>query len=377
MSAIGDLVCLSHLRWGFVFQRPNHLMSRFARNRRTFFLEEPILGGERAELQVRQVAPNLFVAVPHLPPGSICDTASAQRMLVDRMTKRFKLRAPAVWYYTPMALSFARQLEASVTVYDCMDELTGFRGAHPALKTMEQELLDRADVVFTGGQSLYERKRLLHANVHPFPSSVEVSHFARARDGLRDPVDQAAFGRPRVGYFGVIDERVDLLAIERLAASHPRWHIVMIGPVVKIDAASLPRLPNIHYLGQKSYEELPSYVAGWDVAMMPFLLNDATRYISPTKTLEYLAAGKPVVSTAIHDVVHPYGEQGIVTIADAESFPRAVQMALAEDPRRRLAAADEVLSQTSWDRVAKRMWTLVERSARQRQGTTEAPCSTT
>lgn len=359
MDGAADLVCISHLRWDFVFQRPNHLMSRSARERRTFFFEEPA-PGDVARVAVREIGENLLNAVPHLPPGaSGADAGERQRRLLDGMLRDYGVRRFILWLYTPMALPFTRHLDPVCTVYDCMDELSAFHGAHPALLQQEQELFRRADLVFTGGASLFESKRTHHPSVYAFPSSVDAAHFERARRGLADPPDQASIGRPRVGYFGVIDERMDLELLAAIADARPRWSVIMVGPVVKIDPERLPRRPNIHYLGQKTYRELPAYLAGWDVAMMPFALNESTRFISPTKTLEYLAAGKPVVSTAIRDVVHPYGERGLVRIADRATFVQAIDAALAEDPGPRRAAADALLAHTSWDATWARMSRLI------------------
>ena len=241
-----------------------------------------------------------------------------------------------LWYYTPMALKFTDQLAPSAVVYDCMDELSAFAGAPPELTELERELFRRADVVFTGGHSLFQAKRAAHQNVHAFPSSVDVPHFARARRVVPDPRDQAAITRPRLGYFGVIDERIDYELLRAIAAARPEWQIVLVGPTAKVDPADLPAGPNLHYLGPKSYADLPDYIAGWDVALLPFARNEATRYISPTKTPEYLAAGKPVVSTSITDVVRPYGDLGLARIADSpDAFIAAVDEALTEDRRQR------------------------------------------
>jgi UDP-galactopyranose mutase len=260
-----------------------------------------------------------------------------------------------------------------------MDELSAFKGASSLLRDREAELLRRSSVVFTGGQSLYEAKRSQHDNVHPFPSSVDVEHFAEARRIVSDPEDQRGIPHPRLGYFGVIDERFDIELVDAVAEARPDWQLVMIGPVVKIDAATLPSRPNIHYLGAKSYEELPHYIAGWDVALLPFARNEATRFISPTKTPEYLAAGKPVVSTSIRDVVRPYGQQGLVRIADeAREFVHACTAAMAEPAAPRITQADAFLRQTSWDGTWTRMRTLVDlavqvgQGTRDRGGTTEA-----
>lgn len=369
-----DLVCFSHLRWGFVFQRPNHLMSRFARNGyRVFFVEEPLVDSEFAYLDVSEPTPNLWVCTPHVPKRlepKLVD--STLRSLVQGLLRTRGIVKPLLWFYTPMALPVAQGIKASLVIYDCMDELSGFHGAPRELVEHEKVLFSRADLVFTGGHSLFESKRTKHSRVFAFPSSVDRNHYLRAREQQDDPFDQADIGFPRVGYFGVIDERIDLPLIAQLAETRPSLQIVMLGPVVKIDESSLPRAPNIHYLGQKNYSELPKYVAGWQVAMMPFALNDATRYISPTKTLEYLAAGKPVVSTAIRDVVVPYGENGIVQVADQSTFPSAVDRALTTLADIHRPACDQVLERTSWDKTWAEMFELIS-EALKRDAQTEAP----
>src|SRR3712207_1999562 len=269
MAPTFDVVCLSHLRWDFVFQRPHHLLSRYARDRRVFFIEEPEFGTETLDLRLYERG-GVTVAVPQLPANVSPGAAEAfQRALLDGLFDRFGIAAPVLWYYTPMAMAFSRHLQPQAVVYDCMDELSAFRFAPPELLRRETELLARADLVFTGGRSLYEAKRARHPRVYPFPSSVDVPHFARARGRVDEPEDQAAIPGPRLGFFGVIDERMDLELIDAVAARRPEWQIVLLGPVVKIDAADLPRRPNLHYLGGKPYEQLPDYIAGWDVALLP------------------------------------------------------------------------------------------------------------
>lgn len=352
-----DLICLSHLRWNFVFQRPQHLMTRCAADRRVFFVEEPIYGETSPRMDLQRSG-GVTVAVPHLPHGADAD---ALRQLLDELIRAEDIRRYVLWYYTPMALAFTGHLTPEAVVYDCMDELSAFAHAPAELKLREAELLRRAHVMFTGGQSLYEAKRHAHPNVHPFPSSVDVEHFARARRINADPPGQGGIPRPRLGFFGVIDERMDIELIDGVARSRPDWHLVLVGPVVKIDPASLPQHPNIHYLGSKTYQELPEYIAGWDVALLPFARNEATRYISPTKTPEYLAAGKPVVSTSIRDVVRPYAHQGLVRIADTvDEFVAACEAALNEDAAERLRKADVFLRQTSWDGTWARMRSLLD-----------------
>lgn len=365
MNQEPDLLCFSHLRWNFVFQRPNHLMSQCSNERRVFFVEEPVID-QRSKLATREVAPNLYVITPHVSASQ--DLVDAQRRAVTEVCELYDIEAPIHWYYTPMALEFTRDLPSSLIVYDCMDELSAFRGAPPRIDLLERELFARADLVFTGGRSLYEAKQPLNPNVHLFPSSVDVQHFSRARSGAEHPVsepdDQARIPQPRLGFFGVIDERMDLELIEYVAQSRPAWQIIMVGPVVKIDPASLPRRANIHYLGQKHYEQLPSYLGGWQVALMPFALNEATRFISPTKTLEYLAGGVPVVSTPIADVISPYAERGFVRVgSDERSFLRAIEHTLAEGGLgERIDDIDAFMAGNSWVNTWARMSMLLENS---------------
>lgn len=354
------LLCFSHLRWNFVYQRPQHLMTRFASAYNVVFFEEPLHTEEIVPwLQINPDAHGVQVLVPRLPArlkGREVD--DALRTLLNRYLADLDVQDLVLWYYTPMSRVYSAHLQASVTVYDCMDELSAFRGAPPELVQRERELLVSADVVFTGGHSIWEAKRQLHGNAHAFPSSVDIAHFAVARSHLKEPADQAAIGGPRFGFFGVIDERLDIALLERIAELRPAWQFVMIGPVVKIDPATLPRRANIHYLGGKTYGELPTYMAGWDVALMPFALNDSTRFISPTKTPEYLAGGCPVVSTPINDVVRSYGDSGLVLIATtAEQFVLACEQALVlgAGGKAFFKAADRVLGDMSWDQTQAQM----------------------
>ena len=359
------LLCFSHLRWDFVTQRPQHLMRRFAAEARVFFWEEPIwCDHPHPYLEHHHFPADRVTALrPRLPHWwSIADKEAGLKRLLDEFVATAVPQPPIAWFYTPMMWGWARHLQTAAVVYDCMDELSAFAHADPLLVQREAALLQAADVVFTGGRSLFEAKRQRHDNVHAFPSSIEAEHFATARSAGGEPEDQRALPRPRLGYYGVIDERLDLDLIDRVAAARPGWQIVMIGPVVKIDPARLPRRDNIHWLGGRSYAELPGYLGGWDVALMPFAMNEATRYISPTKTPEYLAGGKPVVSTPIADVVADYGRLDGVGIAGTpEAFIAACEVALAL-PRHGawLKAADAQLADTSWDKTQGAMSALID-----------------
>lgn len=358
------LLCLSHLRWGFVYQRPQHVMSRLCESYDVLFFEEPLFGDTaQPRLEVSTPASGIRVLVPRLPHGlDPIQVATAQRELLDDYLGQQGSGELLLWYLTPMSLGFTDHLQAQVTVFDCMDELSAFLGAPAELIDNERRLLARADVVFTGGHSLWEAKRSQHGNAHAMPSSVDIAHFAAARQGLPEPADQAAIGHPRLGFFGVIDERFDIELVGELARQRPAWNIVLIGPVVKIDPATLPRHANIHYLGAKGYDELPAYLSGWDVALMPFAINESTRYISPTKTPEYLAGGCPVVSTPIRDVVNGYGGCSVVSIAAGiAAFIDAVEQALGAKADGRVAIhADAALDGMSWDKTCNAMKEQVE-----------------
>jgi UDP-galactopyranose mutase len=357
------IVVFCHLRWDFVFQRPQQLLSRLAQHYRILFIEEPVHDAADSFMELCSPAPNVTVCRPHTPsasPGFHDDQIPLLQPLLASLLDDGE--RPVVWFYTPMALPLLQQFDASLVVYDCMDELAAFKNPPRQLLQRESALLNLADLVFAGGPSLYEAKRARHPSVHCLPSSVDVRHFEQARGGAGQHPLQAAIPNPRLGFYGVIDERFDGGLIAELAKARPHWHIVLIGPVVKIDPQSLPQRPNIHYLGQQTYADLPSFLAGWDVCLLPFAINDATRYISPTKVLEYMAAELPIVSTPIADVVKPYGH--IAAIArDATEFIAACDAALdlPMDERGLLfAAMRRIVSSTSWDVTAEAMRTLMQ-----------------
>ena len=351
-----DLFCFSHIRWDLVFQRPQHLMSRWAKDRRVFFVEEAVIEPGSNFLEISERENGVFLLTPHLNSNDDLNDAQLKLLsgFIGRVSKRY-----IFWYISPMFIPYTAHLCPQLIVYDCMDELSGFAGAPPGVIHAEAELFSMADLVFTGGLSLYESKIHLHKNIHAFPSSIDFAHFSKARISQPDPPDQSNIPRPRIGYFGVIDERMDQELVNAAAKLRPDWHWIFVGPVLKVDPAKLPQLPNIHYLGKKDYNVLPSYLSGWDVAILPFARNDATRYISPTKTPEYLAAAKPVVSTSIRDVIRPYADCGLVTIADQpEAFISAIEksFSLGTDW---LDNVDAYLFNISWDQTWNRMNALV------------------
>lgn len=358
-------------------QRPQHLLNKAARTRRVFYWEEPVWEEKRdfsvigvsgtPYLETVREANGVTVLTPHLTHGS--SAIDGQRELLDAFLKQEGVKEFVSWYYTPMAFDFSSHLSPLTVVYDCMDQLSNFKDAPKELVEREEQLLRRARIVFTGGLSLYEEKKGHHANVHLFPSSVDVAHFELAKTaGIQTAPDQQTIPEPRAGFYGVIDERFDLQLLARVAALRPNFHFVILGPIAKIDAGTLPIAENIHYLGSKDYKDLPSYLAGWQVAIMPFALNDSTRFISPTKTPEYLAAGRPVVSTPILDVIREYGSKHLVQIAEtADSFALALDEAIVAPTEEWRLAVDKKLAENSWTSTWLSMQKLIQRDLANRQ----------
>jgi UDP-galactopyranose mutase len=357
------IVVFSHLRWDFVFQRPQHLLSRLAQHYPVLFVEEPVFDDGAPFMEQSSPAPNVTVCRAHTPIHGAGFHDEQLRLLQPMVAK---LAPPGedviAWFYTPMALPLLQALQPSLVVYDCMDELASFKNPPKQLLQRESALLNTADLVFAGGPSLYEAKKNRHPHVYCFPSSVDVVHFQQALDRERVHPQQAAIPHPRLGFYGVLDERFDPELVGEVAEAHPEWQIVLAGPVVKINPERLPKRANIHYLGQQPYTALPELLAGWDVCLMPFAINEATKFISPTKVLEYMAAQLPIVSTPIADVANPYGH--VVAIASsAQEFIAACEAALAQTPEQRrhmVDAMQTVVAATSWDNTAKRMAELLE-----------------
>jgi UDP-galactopyranose mutase len=355
------IVCFSHLRWDLVFQRPQHIMTRLSESFDVVYWEEPHLdaGCEGPRLEKHTLRQGLERAVPILPAGlSPAATDKALRILLqDELAGQL---CPTIfWYYTPMMLAFSATNPSDLIVYDCMDELANFAFAPGDIAQREADLMARADMVFCGGRSLYEARRGRHRDIQCLPSGVDIEHFARDAAATREPHDQCDLPRPRLGFYGVIDERMDLDLLAELARRRPNWAFVMIGPVVKISPDDLPRAPNIHWLGSRDYAQLPDYAVHWDVALMPFACNASTRFISPTKTPEYMASGLPVVSTPIKDVVDTYGALASIRIAeDAAGFAAACEDLLGATGENRAAwrgEAADCLADKSWKGLADRI----------------------
>jgi hypothetical protein len=356
------LIILSHLRWDFVFQRPQHVATRAAADYDVVFIEEPIVDDSGFSLRQGVREGGVQLLQPLIAPDAESEEILAhQHAVLDAVLAATADRERVFWYYTPMALQFSRHAEVDLVVFDKMDELSAFAFAPRPLLALEEELLSRADLVFTGGTSLHLATIGRHQRVHCFPSSIDVAHFGSARLPVSEPSDLAGIAHPRIGFFGVIDERIDLALIADMASARPDWQIVMIGPTAKIDPKNLPHAPNIHWLGPKAYAQLPSYLAHFDIGWMPFAMNEATRFISPTKTPEFLAAGVSLISTPVRDVVDPYGREGLVKIAAgvAEHIAAAeallAQAANEQHQFEHQARVDLWLTGNSWDQTWIRM----------------------
>jgi glycosyltransferase involved in cell wall biosynthesis len=368
----------SHLRWDFVWQRPQQLLSRLARRAPVLFVEEPIHDDEVNEpgLELTRPVPGVYRALPRLPAtlrGRYDESIAAVRdlllrQLADDGPLGGRFSRPVHWFYTPMpAPALIGAFDECAIVYDCMDELSKFRFAPAELIDRERYLLAESDVVFTGGHKLMQSKARYHDNVHFFGCGVDVAHFGRARaDDVSVPPDLAKLSGPVLGYYGVVDERLDYQLLHTLARTMPDAHVVMVGPVVKVDPRELPEAPNLHWLGQRDYGELPAYLKGFDVCLMPFALNEATEYINPTKTLEYMAGGKPIVSTAIADVLHHFTP--VVTVAAShDEFVVAVQRAATAPNEGLIKRGLEQASHHSWSSIVSRMERIIQDAVQARE----------
>jgi len=371
-----DLVCFSHQRWNFVYQRPQHLLSRFSRYFRVFYIEDPIFHANTDRYDITLESGNIAIVVPHLQHGpNHADVHQRLETLLTSLFQEERILNYIFWYCSPAAISISRAFRPRLAIYDCMEEFSRNRFASREIHAQEAELLSTADLVFTSGYSLYESKKKLHPRVYPFPNSIDKDHFLHARTITFDPPDQQHIPHLRIGYYGVIDERVDMPLLERISRLRPHWRFIMVGPIVNVDPDLLPNFHNIHYLGSKLYGDLPHYLAGWDIAIIPFIRNESTRFINPAKTPEYLAAGKPVISTPINDVIRYYGNKGLVKIAGTpEEFVRVAEEELnlsADDRNRWLDKVDDFLETHSWDKISADMLKLIRTSLTDREAKPE------
>ena len=348
-----DMIVFCHLRWDFVYQRPQHIISRLSENYKILVIEEPIHNDGKSSYILEDINSNLTILKPKV------DNIAEIRNVLQGLNIQ---EVGVAWFYSPAFVDLLPYLKINTIIYDCMDELSQFKGASLELRAQEKFLLQEADLVFTGGKSLYEAKSKLASEVHCFPSSVDVEHFNKVGKSIDIPADIKDIQQPIIGYIGVIDERIDLPLIHETAQLMPEVSFVLIGPLAKIGDEDLPRASNIHYLGMKQYNELPGYLKAFDIAMMPFALNESTEFISPTKTLEYMAADKPIISTAIKDVVRDYAKV-LDVISNPQEFSKAITEDLNAEKSHDSERYMEILTKTSWDATVNKMMSLLKQKA--------------
>lgn len=347
-----DMIVFCHLRWDFVYQRPQHIISRLSETYNILVIEEPIHNEDGKLYKLENINPNLTILKPQV------DSIAEIKTILEQLHIK---NIDFAWFYSPAFVDLLPYLKINTLIYDCMDELSQFKGASKELRAQENLLIQEADLVFTGGKSLYEAKSKLTSDAHCFPSSVDVPHFQKATNGIAVPKDIAEIKKPIVGYIGVIDERIDLDLVHQTAQSLPDVSFVMLGPLAKIEEEDLPKASNIHYLGMKQYKGLPGYLKAFEIAMMPFALNESTEFISPTKTLEYMAANKPIISTAITDVVRDYS-QDLRIVGSAEEFSKSITQILAADYSHDSARYEKILDKTSWNNTVDEMTRLIQKN---------------
>ena len=353
-----------HLCWDWVWQRPQQFLSRLSARHKILFVEtmapDPQLSSPMARFWTAPNFPNVTILRLQFPAWRWNDGAFVDRER-RRLVKEFisgpgagQFEDPVQWFYDPMAVpAFLGQMSEIGVVYDCMDELSKFHCAPPQIKMREQKLLAAADVVFAGGRKLWQTKKLQNENCHFYGCGVDVAHFGNARrDDTKIPDDIAALKKPVLGYFGVVDERMDYELLVKLADANPDWSIAMVGPQLKVDA--VPQRPNLHWLGQKNYIQLPAYCKAFDVCLMPFALNEATEFINPTKALEYMATGRPIVSSAVADVVTNFGS--VVNIARThDEFISLCRAAIEKADSARIETGLKQAAENSWDGIIARL----------------------
>ena len=357
------IIVFSHFRWDFTYHRSQHLLTRLAENYKIVFIEEPVFHDGDSFFETSASGENVTVLKPHTPVTATGFHDEQLPHLIKLMRQLVVLDEEHIaWFFTPMALPLLQELQPAAVIYDCVDELSACKDSPRQMLQRENALLKVADLVFSASPSLYRTKRERHSNVHCFPGSVETIHFEQALDRSHTHPAHEDVPGPRLGFYGVIDERIDMPLIEALAEAHPLWQIVMAGPITSIDPVTLPKRHNIHYLGQQRYEALPHLLAGWNVCLLPFALDESTHSASLDRILEYMAAGLPVVSTAIVDVMELYGD--VVSVAGThKEFVRACEQALLTTPEEnkgQISRTKELISATSWDTTAEKMHELIQ-----------------
>jgi glycosyltransferase involved in cell wall biosynthesis len=366
------IIVHSHLGWDWVWQRPQQFHSRLSKTHPVLFVEGPIPSEEveKSRVTLREISdyPNIVVLQMVVPAsrfrtdGAWVDTERrrlVQTVLEGPLGRSFE--NPVQWFYDPMAVTaFLGHMDESAVVYDCMDELSQFKGAPRELVRRERELLNAADVVFAGGPKMARSKARFNSNCHSYGCGVDIKHFGKARHAAtKVPQDVAQLSGPVLGYIGVVDERLDYDLLANLADHNPAWSIAIVGPHTKVDPADFPKRDNLHFLGGRDYSQLPAYAKAFDVCMMPFAKNEATEYINPTKALEYMATGRPIVSTDVEDVVLQFSDVVEIAVTHDE-FIAGCERSIAQPSLRRINAGLKMAKNNSWDSIVAQLERHVE-----------------
>jgi glycosyltransferase involved in cell wall biosynthesis len=369
-----------HLRWEGVWQRPQQFLSRLSKRHEILFVEGPLLHDSNEPphytLKSAPEHPAITIMQTHFPSSRFQDGQWVDEKRLELLKEALngplkgKFNRPIQWFYDPMAApAHMGKVNDIAIVYDCMDELSQFRFAPPEIITRERQLLANADVVFAGGRKMCESKSRYNRNCHFYGCGVDVKHFSRARLPETQIPEDVSFGEGQLvlGYFGVVDERLDYDLIAKLADANASWHIAMIGPTCKVDPAALPQRPNIHWLGRREYAQLPEYTKGFDVSLMPFALNEATEYINPTKALEYMATGRPIVSTAVPDVVSNFNT--VVKIARTpEEFVEMCSTECLEPDEAAVARGIQMAADNQWDSIVQKLEGHIDDALKKKTG---------
>ncbi len=356
-----------HLCWDWVWQRPQQFLSRLSARHRILFVEtvgpDPHLAAPYARFRNADGFPNITILRIQFPTWQWrdADFVDRERRRLVQLALESELLAgqfenPVQWFYDPMAVkAFARQMNEIATVYDCMDELSKFKGAPPAIVERERELLALADVVFTGGRKMFESKSQFNGNCHFYGCGVDVAHFGQARsESTAVFADIAGLKKPVLGYFGVVDERMDYELVAKLADANPNWSVVIIGPAIKVDPDQFPQRPNLHWLGGREYKDLPAYGKGFDVCLMPFAMNEHTQFINPTKSLEYMATGREIISSAVPDVISNFG--AVVKVAHShDEFIQLCRQAVERPDQKAIERGLKMASENSWESIVNKL----------------------
>jgi len=377
-----DIVCVSVMDWDWPFWTSrHHLMNELSQNNRILFVDPPLtfasdylgarhdarlrrkLTGWTRDGGLRQVQPNLQV---WSPPPAIPFNRVSSRPLYERLLavdqglfrsalrgtlRRLDIRQPILWvsfnvYYGDAVVG---QLGEALSVYHCTDEISGFPGYSRFIPAIEARLIARSDVVLASSEVLRDDKARSNPNSHFVPNGADVELFERALawDGP-EPPDLRRLPRPRAGFIGNIEYRFDAALVRQAAERLPEWSFVLIGPLQHgyPDVEALRDLPNVHFLGLKARTDLPAYLAGLDVTLIPYRMNRLTQGIYPLKVHEYLAAGKPVVATPIPSLRQLADR--VYLAADGPSFADAIERAAREDGPYRREARRQLARRETW-----------------------------